>query len=155
LNELLMSKPALFKGNYASTCIQHPYKSNRIWAPALSCCFCEEVPLPSALAPISYVPISWQSKWPHFEMATCWTLSKHPQGSHILHTCQPSYSPQRNPTLNHFEQTVHEQACHLHEFLSSTSVNHLNNSALVWTHPCCTCWEKLHHILKYPSLMCL
>ncbi len=40
LNELLMSKPALFKGNYASTCIQNPYKSNRIWAPALSCCFC-------------------------------------------------------------------------------------------------------------------
>jgi hypothetical protein len=25
----------------------------------------------------------------------CWTLSKHPQCSHILLTCLPTYSPQR------------------------------------------------------------
>ncbi len=90
-----------------------PTKVTEFGHPHFPVAFVEVVPLPSALALISYVPISWQSKWPHFEMATCWTLSKHPQGSHILHTCQPSYSPQRLQTLNHFEQTVHEQACHL------------------------------------------
>jgi hypothetical protein len=37
-----------------------------------------------------HVPISWLSKWPHFEMAFCWTFSAHPQYSNILHTCQPS-----------------------------------------------------------------
>ncbi len=43
------------------------------------------------LAHILHVPIPWQSKWPHFELASCWTLSKHFQWSHILRTCQPSY----------------------------------------------------------------
>ncbi len=57
--------------------------------------------MPSALACISHVPISWCSKWPHLEMESCWTLSKHPHCSHILHTCQPSYSPQRHQTDNH------------------------------------------------------
>ncbi len=35
----------------------------------------------------------WHSKRPHHMMASCWTLSKHPPGFHILHTCGPSYSP--------------------------------------------------------------
>jgi hypothetical protein len=85
-------------------------------------------------------------------METCWTFSKHPQHSHILHTCQPSYSPERHHTLNHFEQTVHEQACHLQEFLSSTSVNHLNNSALVRTHPCWISWKSCITFSSCPSL---
>ncbi len=58
-------------------------------------------------------------------------------------------------TLNHFEQTVHEQACHLQEFLSSTSDNHLNNSTLVRTHPCCICWKSCITFSSYPSLTCL
>jgi len=36
--------------------------------------FVEIVQVPSALAHISHVPLSWCSKWPHFEMASCWTL---------------------------------------------------------------------------------
>ncbi len=58
------------------------------------------VPVPSVLPHISHVPLSQRSKLPCCEMASCWTLSKHPPCSHILHTCQPSYSPHRhlNPT---------------------------------------------------------
>jgi hypothetical protein len=48
---------------------------------------------PSALACIAHVPISWRSMWPHFKMASCWRLSKHPQCSLILHTCPLRYSP--------------------------------------------------------------
>ncbi len=43
--------------------------------------------VPSALPHISHVTIPWQSKsWPHIKMASCGTLSKHPQCSHISHT---------------------------------------------------------------------
>jgi len=36
------------------------------------------------------------------------TLSKNPQGSHILGACPPSYSSQRHQTNNHFEWSAHE-----------------------------------------------
>jgi hypothetical protein len=60
-----------------------------------SCCICQN----SSCALFSCLhfvcpSIIWHSKWPHLEMASCWTFSKHPQGSRILHTCQPNYSPQ-------------------------------------------------------------
>jgi hypothetical protein len=32
----------------------------------------------------------------YLEMASCWTLSKHPLCFHTLHSCQPSYTPQRH-----------------------------------------------------------
>ncbi len=39
-------------------------------------------------------PLAWHSKRPHHVRASCWTLSKPPPCSHILHTCQQGYSPQ-------------------------------------------------------------
>jgi hypothetical protein len=60
--------------------------------------FVEIIPMPSAIAHIAHVPISWQSKCPHFEMASRATLSKHPQCSHILYTCPPSYKDIRLAT---------------------------------------------------------
>jgi hypothetical protein len=58
----------------------------------------------SALAHISHVRISCHSKWPHLDMGSCWTLSKHqPACSHTLHSCHPSYSPQRLLNPIHFE----------------------------------------------------
>ncbi len=50
----------------------------------------------SVLDCISHVPISWQSKCWHLEMASCWTLPEHPPCSHIWHACQPCYTPQRH-----------------------------------------------------------
>jgi hypothetical protein len=32
---------------------------------------------------------------------------------HTLHTCPPSYYPQRHQTPNHFEWSMHEHACPL------------------------------------------
>ncbi len=60
----------------------------------------------------------WQSKWPHFKMASCWTLSRHCPCSHILHTCLPSYLPQRPPAHNLFEWSDHELSCHLQVLLN-------------------------------------
>jgi hypothetical protein len=57
----------------------------------------------------------WHSNWPHFEMASYWTLSKHQPHSHTLHTCQPSYSPQRhlNPIpLSKIFKFNHRGTCH-------------------------------------------
>ncbi len=47
--------------------------------------------------------------------------SKLPHGSHSLHTCPPSYSPQGHQTCTvHFGRAVHKQACCLQVFLNST-----------------------------------
>jgi len=53
----------------------------------------------------------WQSKLLHFEMTSCWALSKLPQCSHTLHTCQPSYCPCKDLTPNHFEWPADEHTC--------------------------------------------
>ncbi len=65
-------------------------------------------------------------------MASCWTLSKHPQGSRILHTCQPRYSSQRDQNCNQFEWAVHELACSLRVLLN---VQHMHWSPQEkWVH---------------------
>jgi len=89
--------------------------------------FVKIVQVPSALPCISHVPISWCSKWPHLEMESCWTLSKHPQRSHILHTCQPSYSPQRHQTDNHIGWAWTSL------LFSNPEVATLNLTLLLWT----------------------
>jgi hypothetical protein len=51
----------------------------------------------------------WHSNWPHFEMASYWTLSRHQPHS------QPSYSPQRhlNPIpLSMIFKFNHNGTCH-------------------------------------------
>jgi len=97
-NDLLISTPALFKCNNDGTCIQHPTKLTEFGR--TTCCLCiafvKIIPVPSALACISHVQISGQPKSPHFQMASCWTPSKYPPWSQILHTCQPSYFPQKH-----------------------------------------------------------
>jgi hypothetical protein len=95
-------------------------------------------------------------QWPHFEMASCWTISKHPQCSHILHTCPLSYSPQRHQTHNEFEQAVYEQACHLQMFVKQ------HNALISWIKvnllgltPCCRiCWKSCITISSRPSFTC-
>ncbi len=56
---------------------------------------------------------AWHSKRAHHVRASCWTLSKPPPCSHILHTCQQGYSPQWHLTNNHFEWPAHEHTCPL------------------------------------------
>jgi hypothetical protein len=51
-----------------------PIYSPQSLATHLPVSFVEIVPVPSALAYISHVPISWCSKWPQLEMVTYWTL---------------------------------------------------------------------------------
>jgi hypothetical protein len=50
------------------------------------------------------------------------SLSRHPQGSQILHTtlhtCQPRCSSQRDQNCNQFEWAVHELACSLQVLLN-------------------------------------
>jgi hypothetical protein len=66
--------------------------------------------MPFALAHISHAPhhcIPTDHIWR-------WHVIEHSPSvlnAHILHTCPPSYSPQRHQTCNHFEWAVHEQAC--------------------------------------------
>ncbi len=117
-----------------------------------SCCICWNSP--SAFWPHFRCANIMVLQWPHFEMASCWTISKHPQCSHILHTCPLSYSPQRHQTHNEFEQAVYEQACHLQMFVKQhNALNQLNKSEFVRTHSLLShLLEKLHHHLQSPIL---
>ncbi len=63
------------------------------------------------LAHISQIPILGQSNWPHRKMASCWTLCEHPPFSHIWHTYQSSYFPQRHQPCNQFPWAAPELAC--------------------------------------------
>ncbi len=69
------------------------------------------------------------------------TLSKSPQGSHILGECPPSYSSQRHQTHNHFEWSAHEHSYPLHRattlahaFSTPTKVTEFGS-----TLSCCIC----------------
>jgi len=94
-DDLLLSMPALFNCNYTSTCIQHLHKSYRIWLHTFLIHLFKIAPVPLPL-PTSHmsqhhsIPRDHIS-WGHLVRA----LSKHPPCCHILHTCQPSYSPQK------------------------------------------------------------
>jgi len=57
-----MNTPALFKGKYTGTGIQHPHKSNKSLVAHPPVAFVEIVPVPPALGCISHVPIPWHSK---------------------------------------------------------------------------------------------
>ncbi len=71
------------------------------------------------IVPLPFVPkcphctylIPWPSKWPHYMMAACRTLSNHPPCYHTLHTCQPSQSTQRHLNLIQFQSSAHEHNC--------------------------------------------
>jgi hypothetical protein len=76
-NYLLMSTTALFNCNYIGTCIQNPHKRNWVWLHTFLA-FVEIVGVPSSHAHILHVLIPWHSTWPHYMMAWCRTLSKHP-----------------------------------------------------------------------------
>ncbi len=73
LDDLLTNTPAFFKGNYTGSYIQHPRKVTEFGCTP-SCCICWIVPVPSAFAFISHVPISWQFKSPHVSR---WHLVEH------------------------------------------------------------------------------
>ncbi len=45
-----------------------------------------------------------------FRDAFCWKFSKCPLCSQALHTCQPSYSPQKHQIHNLFQWSYHEQS---------------------------------------------
>jgi len=98
----------------------------------------------SVLDCISHVPISRQSKWPHLEMASCWTLSEHPPCSHIWHTCQPGYTPQRHGPHTHFEfiyPWAHLPASSAHKLahaLSTRTKVHLSGVVPF----CCISWKS-------------
>ncbi len=65
--------PALFKCYYTAKCIQdHPQKWLHL-AWHLLAAFSEIVPMPSALAQISHIPESWQSKRQHNVLPSCGT----------------------------------------------------------------------------------
>jgi hypothetical protein len=72
-----MSTTALFNCNYIGTCIQNTHKSNRVWLHSFLA-FVEIVEVPSSNAHILHVLIPWHSTLPHYMMASCRTLSKHP-----------------------------------------------------------------------------
>ncbi len=75
LKDLVMYICALFKCNHTGTFIQHPHEKQPSLIENPPVAFVKIVPGPSSLACISHVPILWRcSKWPHFEMASCWTL---------------------------------------------------------------------------------
>jgi hypothetical protein len=62
--------PALIKCNYVGTCIQHPQQKYQSLATHHICWNSSSA---YALAHIAHVPKSWQTKWSHLEMASCWT----------------------------------------------------------------------------------
>jgi hypothetical protein len=104
LKEELMSIPALFNCSYVGTCIEHPHKSNWVSHPPVA--FVKILWVPSVLAHILHVLISLWFKWPHLKMTSCWTCCEHPPCSHILHACQPGYTPQKHHPCKHFELSV-------------------------------------------------
>ncbi len=79
-------QPALFKGNHAGICIQHPHKSNRVWLHTFPIGFVKEVPVPFALQCIMVVQVTTFQ-----DGILLKTLQASKQCSRILHTCQPSY----------------------------------------------------------------
>jgi len=72
-----------------------------------SCCICWNNSIAFHLCLHSHVPISWQSKLPHFEMVSCWTLFKQPvkAATFCIHVHQAA-PQQRHQTHNEFEWYV-------------------------------------------------
>ncbi len=152
LNDLLMNMPGRSSTTQARA-FSTPTKGREFGCMHAPVAFVEIFPVPSALSHISHIPISWCSKWSHLGMASYWTLSMHLQCSHILHTCQPSQSPQRHQTCNHCEWADHEQTCH---FLSAhkpvyASITRTKVNSLVLLHSCCICWKRCIAFLGCPS----
>ncbi len=97
----------------------------------------------------------WHSKRPHHVITSCWTVSKHLPCSHILHTCQPSYLPQKYLNPIHFDWSPHEPTCplsvqlcwHMHSALPKVTESsctpscciHGNSSSALWPCPHFTC----------------
>ncbi len=107
------------------------------------------------LAHISHLPISWQSKWSHFELASYWTFSKHFQWSHILHTCQPSYYPQKTwilPNLNDHSWTCmpSSKATTLaHAFNTPTKARKFGYTLSYYI-----CQNNFNNFCPFPHFMC-
>ncbi len=116
--------------------------------------FVEIVPVPSGLAPISHVPISWQSKWPIWR----WHLVEHSPSILPAPTFCMYISRRLHPT-----KTLDSQPLWMicswtflpssgatkpaHAFITSTKVNSLG---LILS--CCICWKSWITFLGCPSL---
>ncbi len=116
--------------------------------------FVEIVPVPSGLAPISHVPISWLSKWPIWR----WHLVEHSPS--ILHA--PTFFMYMSTRL-HPTKTLDSQPLWMicswtflpssgatkpaRAFITSTKVNLLG---LILS--CCICWKSWITFLGCPSL---
>ncbi len=82
-------------------------------------------------------------------------LRWHPPCSYMLHTCQPSYSPQRPQTPNHFEMSAHEHICprqvqscwHMHSAPPK-------KSEFGHTLSCCICRNCSSEFYPYPHFTC-
>jgi hypothetical protein len=81
---------ALFKHNYASTCMNNNFTKVTNFD-HISCCTCNYNTFCLCLVHFMCLKISCWFGSPHFEtLASCWTLFKHVRCFHILHTCQQS-----------------------------------------------------------------
>ncbi len=116
--------------------------------------FVEIVPVPSGLAPISHVPISWLSKWPIWR----WHLVEHSPS--ILHA--PTFFMYMSTRL-HPTKTLDSQPLWMicsWTFLPSSGATkpacafyHFNKSEFVGTHSFLLhLLEKLDHLLRLPIL---
>jgi len=91
-------------------------------------------------AHVWHVLYIWHSKWPYPEMASCWTLSKHPPCSHILHAVHQATPTQRYLNPIHFQWSAHEHTYLLqgrlttHAFSTPTKVTEFGH-----TPSCCNC----------------
>jgi hypothetical protein len=72
-------QPASSARMLGTWCIQHPHKSNKAWLPT----FVSHPFVQNSSSTFCLACISHMSQVTHFKMASCWTLSKHPQCSHI------------------------------------------------------------------------
>ncbi len=105
----------------------------------------------------------WQSKWPHLKMVSCQTLSKYPQCSYILHTCQPIYSPQRHSSPNRFEWWYDDEyTCPLPSAITLSYAFSIPTKVTEFGHTpsCCICRNSssafcLAYIFTCPNIMVL
>jgi hypothetical protein len=88
--------------------------------------------------------------------ASWWTLSENPLCSHILHTCQPSYSSQSHLNPIVFEWSAREQTSPLpsetmlvHAFSTLTEV-----TVFGYTSSCCICQNMLSAFCACPHFTC-
>ncbi len=95
-------------------------------------------------------------KQPHLKMAFCWTLSTHPPCSHILHTCQPSNSPQKHLNPIHNQWLAQEHTYPLLEPLSPLLVS-LPYEAIFFGSkqtPTSSCFVGPGFGVKTPTMQC-